>query len=176
MIKVSTIALSILLAVTGFADAANTHVNSTSRSVSGSTSIARSGSNTNTINVGGGGNGNGNGFGNMAPSVSGPSLATASTDTCLGVISFGASGPMGGLSFGSSTEDRSCNARKNALLLNALGQKKAALQALCTDQGMYATLASVGFHCRITPQLAVVQASQPVTPTFFTPFGVHAGR
>jgi hypothetical protein len=102
-------------------------------------------------------------------------MATASTDSCLGSVSFGASGPGGGLSFGTPTEDRPCNARKNALLLNALGQKKAALQALCTDQSMYATLAAVGFRCKINPQLAVAQAQSSVTPVFQLPFGLHAG-
>ena len=115
MLKVSVIALSALLAVTGFADAAGTHVNTntSSRSASSSSSVSKSGSNTNTINVGNGGGGYNNNT-LQAPGVSGPSLATASTDTCLGVISFGASGPGGGLSFGSSTEDRPCNARKDA--------------------------------------------------------------
>lgn len=172
MLKVSAIALSALIAFTGFAEAAS--VNSNSRSVSGSTSIARSGSNRNSItNVVGGGN---NGIGLQAPSVSGPSLATASTDACLGVISFGASGPGGGLSFGSSTEDRPCNARKDALLLNALGMKAAARQALCTDPAMFAILAQSGIRCKLNPQLAAQQASaQPVSVTPFLPFGLHAG-
>jgi len=176
MIKASVIALASLLAVSGIANA-GTHVNTatSSRSVSGSTSIAKSGSNRNSItNVVGGGGSNGlNGL--QAPSVVGPSMATASTDSCLGSVSFGASGPGGGISFGTTTEDRPCNARKNALLLNALGQKKAALQALCTDQSMYATLAAVGFRCKINPQLAVAQTTQPVSVTPFLPFGLHAG-
>jgi hypothetical protein len=174
MIKISVIALASLVAFSGIANAGNVNSNTNSRSVSGSTSIAKSGSNRNSItNVVGGGS---NGFGGLqAPSVVGPSMATASTDSCLGSVSFGASGPGGGLSFGTTTEDRPCNARKNALLLNALGQKKAALQALCTDQSMYATLAAVGFRCKINPQLAVAQAQPSVTPVFQLPFGLHAG-
>jgi hypothetical protein len=176
MLKVSALTLSVLIAFTGFAEAAGgTHVNSSSRSVSGSTSIARSGSNRNSITnvVGGGGN---NGLsGLQAPSVVGPSMATASTDSCLGSVSFGASGPGGGLSFGTTTEDRPCNARKDALLLNALGMKAAARQALCTDPAMFATLAVAGIRCKINPQLAAQQASTSVTPVLQLPFGLHAG-
>ena len=174
MFKLPVIALASLVAFTGIANATNVKSNTTSRSVSGSTSIARSGSNRNSItNVVGGGS---NGFGGLqAPSVVGPSMSTASTDSCLGSVSFGASGPGGGLSFGTTTEDRPCNARKDALLLNALGLKKAALQALCTDPAMFATLAQAGFRCRINPQLASAQAQPSVTPVFQLPFGLHAG-
>ena len=176
MLKVSVIALSALIAFTGFAEAASgTHVNSSSRSVSGSTSIARSGSNKNSITNVVGGNGSNGINGLNAPSVSGPSMATASTDSCLGSVSFGASGPGGGLSFGTTTEDRPCNARKDALLLNALGLKKAAREALCTDPAMYATLAASGIRCHINPQLVAAQQAGSVTPVFQLPFGLHAG-
>jgi hypothetical protein len=177
MIKVSAIALSAILAITSVANAAGTRVNSntSSRSVSGSTSVAKGGSSKNTITNVVGGNGT-NGFnGLQAPGVVGPSVSSASTDTCLGSISFGASGPGGGLSFGTTTEDRPCNARKDALLLNALGLKKAAREALCTDPAMYATLAAAGIRCRINPQLVQTETVHQTTPSFTLPFGLHAG-
>lgn len=168
MLKVSALALSALLAVTVAASAGtNVRTNSASQSISGSRSVANGGSNRNTINIGNGGGGSGLGL--YAPSVSGPSLATGGSDTCLGVISLGLSGPGGGLSFGQSTEDRPCNARKDAILLTALGQKKAALQALCTDKAMFATLAAAGVHCKINPELSAVSATQ-AAPTYFNPF------
>ena len=116
---------------------------SQSMSMSSTRSYAGSTGNTTTTNVGGttvnnnisdppapayGGNGwNWNG---QAPSVFAPGLTGSA---CQGSISFGASGPMAGLTFGATTENAPCNVRADAQMLWAMNHKAAARRVLCTD-------------------------------------------
>ena len=76
------------------------------------------------------GNGNGWNWNGQAPSVFAPGLTGSA---CQGSISFGASGPMAGLTFGATTENAPCNVRADAQMLWAMKHKAAATRLLCTD-------------------------------------------
>lgn len=65
-----------------------------------------------------------------ASSAYAPALA-ASTGTCLGSISGGASTVPFGISLGGTTKDEDCNVRKNTMLLHGLGLKKEAIRLMC---------------------------------------------
>jgi hypothetical protein len=101
----------------------------------------------------------------QAPAVFAPGLAAASIETCLGSVSIGASGPGGGLSFGTTTEDKPCQARLDARTLWAFGMKAAAIRRLCINPQMAESLGE-----GICPQ--IVQTQQP---TIFSMFQ-HQGR
>ena len=74
--------------------------------------------------------GNGWNWNGQAPSVFAPGLTGSA---CQGSISFGASGPMAGLTFGATTENAPCNVRADAQMLWAMNHKAAARRVLCTD-------------------------------------------
>ena len=89
----------------------------------------------NNISSGGSGSsdppGNGNGWPlTNAPSVFAPGLTGSA---CQGSVSFGVSGPMAGLTFGTTTENAPCNVRADAQMLWAMKHKVAATRVLCTD-------------------------------------------
>jgi hypothetical protein len=65
------------------------------------------------------------------PSIGAPPLAAAGLETCLGSASIGISGPGFGVSGGSTTTDKGCDARLDARTLAAMGYKEAALARLC---------------------------------------------
>lgn len=98
----------------------------------------------------------------QAPATFAPGLAAASIETCLGSVSIGASGPGGGLSFGTTTEDKPCQARLDARTLWAFGQKAAAIRRLCINPDMAAALG---------PDVCPVVQQQ--APTIFTLFQGH---
>jgi hypothetical protein len=120
---------------------------SSSSSVSVSRSNANSRANASTGNqttiVGGNGN-----RGNNTPSVFAPSLGGIGADNCDSAVSFGASGPGGGLSFAFPKQNDPCNRRANARVLAQLGDRRAAKRALCFDPEMAQALG--GRICRVS--------------------------
>lgn len=59
-----------------------------------------------------------------------PGLAAGGTGICLGSVSFGLSGPMAGLSFGTTKIDKGCETRNNAVILYNMGHPTAAAYLL----------------------------------------------
>lgn len=120
--------------------------NSNAFSNSRSSSTASNGNQSQTTNVIGGG-----GFGNnrlQAPTAVAPSLGGIGADNCDSAISFGASGPGGGLSFAFPKQNDGCNRRSNARTLASLGARRAALRSLCFDTEMAQALG--GRICPVT--------------------------
>src|ERR1700733_450673 len=132
----------IVLATPAFAGSRATGIgisSSNSVSVSRSNSFSNANSRANSTATTGnqttivGGNGN---RGNNTPSVFAPSLGGIGADNCDSAVSFGASGPGGGLSFAFPKQNDPCNRRANARVLAQLGDRRAAKRALCFDSEM----------------------------------------
>lgn len=101
----------------------------------------------------------------QAPAVSAPGL-TSAPETCMGSTSFGVSGPMAGLSFGSTYKNEDCEKRMYARALNNLGLKDAALAVLAESPTVAAALAKTGFKAawfRTEKDQAPVVAVSPVS-------------
>lgn len=72
---------------------------------------------------------------------------TASQETCAGSSSIGGQGVGFGLSLGTTWESESCNMRRNAALLNSIGNTGAAVELMCQDEGIRAAMKSAGTPC-----------------------------
>lgn len=115
------------------------------------------------------GSGNVTKFDNVyqAPAVSAPGL-TSAPETCMGSTSLGISGPMAGLSFGSTYKNEDCELRMYSKRLQELGQKEAALAILSTNAAVAAALAKTGFKAawfRTEKDQTVATPSSVVIPS-----------
>lgn len=114
------------------------------------------------------GNGNGNNNGSstsvvtrvprQTPSAIAPGLAAAGIETCAGSASFGASAPVFGISFGTTTVDKGCNLRLYSRTLYSMGYRTAATQLLCNEPEVAAALALQGVRCANVAGYAVASA------------------
>jgi outer membrane protein OmpA-like peptidoglycan-associated protein len=80
------------------------------------------------------------------PTATAPGLM-ASSDTCMGSRSFGAQVMSIGFSVGRTWEDESCQRRKNARQLYALGYRRAAIALLCVDDEVRNAMRVAGTPC-----------------------------
>ena len=110
-----------------------------------------------------------NSFSNTSIPGNAPSIATglgaAGIESCNGSVGLGGSAVGGGGALGFPWQDGPCNKRLNARTLWSFGQKEAAIQQLCLDDDMAASLVTAGVHCRIGRYAPVpVAAQQPAAP------------
>lgn len=73
---------------------------------------------------------------------------TSSNGTCMGSTSAGGQGVTVGLSFGTTWTDEACNSRYDAISLNALGLREAAIERLCQRDDMRKAIEASGGKCK----------------------------
>jgi hypothetical protein len=83
----------------------------------------------------------------FAPSIFAPSVGPGAG--CDSYISLGGSGPGAGGAFAFPWENQHCEDRSNAITLNQLGLKDAALQRMCFNDNNAEAMAAAGYHCRV---------------------------
>ena len=76
----------------------------------------------------------------VAPNISGG-------NPCLVGISGGGAGPGIGITLGIGYSDKGCERRNSAALLSNIGQRDAAIELMCDDQGVREALARSGHPC-----------------------------
>jgi hypothetical protein len=108
------------------------------------------------------------------PTVYAPALTTTLTETCMGSTTAGGSWLGGGISLGTTWEDKSCKRRLNAReLAQTLGDREAARAVLCGDPDIadaYERLGrpcpkSVNYHAEIAAQYMPQLPTPPQPPT-----------
>ncbi|MCL7997110.1 hypothetical protein M8994_02505 [Brucella sp. 21LCYQ03] len=152
MSKMGILCLSgtlIFFAGSAFAQAVNVDNNTNSSSQAGATAIA----------VGGGGN-SPDKIKTTVPAFA-PGLVAAGVHSCAGSTSVGVGATGWGLGFGSTYEMRECNRRAYAAALLGMGQNRAALDLICLNKEVRASLNATGVVCP-SQGLATRAASQPV--------------
>jgi hypothetical protein len=91
----------------------------------------------------------------------------AAPETCSGSTSVGASSIVGGVSFGTTWENESCNRRMNARILWGLGHQDAALALLAQDATIRQALLDVNAP---VPARLLVPVEPVVAPTAYPPY------
>jgi hypothetical protein len=102
------------------------------------------------------------------PTTYAPALTTTLTETCMGSTSAGGSWLGGGISIGSTWEDKSCKRRLNAReLAQTLGDREAARAVMCGDPDVADAYERLGRPCPKSPAYKSEIAAQymPQLPT-----------
>lgn len=73
---------------------------------------------------------------------------SATNGTCMGSSSGGAQGAGFGISIASTWNDRGCDRRYNAQMLNQLGAKTAAIALMCQDESVREAMLTAGTPCK----------------------------
>jgi len=152
MSKLGILCLSgtlLLFGGSAFAQAVNVDNNTNSASQAGATAIA----------IGGGGN-SPDKIKTTVPAFA-PGLVAAGVHSCAGSTSVGVGATGWGLGFGSTYEMRECNRRAYAAALLGMGQNRAALDLICLNKEVRASLNATGVVCP-SQGLATRTAAQPV--------------
>ncbi|MDM7853185.1 hypothetical protein [Pseudochrobactrum kiredjianiae] len=135
--------------------------NANSNSTSGATAIAIGSSNTSPDRIR-----------TTVPAIS-PGLVAAGVHSCAGSASAGIGATGWGFGIGSTYEMRECNRRAYASALAGLGHRSAALDLVCLNKEVRASLNATGIVCpsqgiaarqvfyRTTPQVAAVAMAAP---------------
>lgn len=138
MSKLGILCLSGTLLLFGgnaFAQAVNVDNNTNSSSQAGATAIA----------IGGGSN-SPDKIKTTVPAFA-PGLVAAGVHSCAGSTSVGVGATGWGLGFGSTYEMRECNRRAYAAALLGMGQNGAALDLICLNKEVRASLNATGVYC-----------------------------
>jgi hypothetical protein len=101
------------------------------------------------------------------PSVYSPALTTTLTETCMGSTTAGGSWLGGGISLGSTWEDKSCKRRLNAReLAQTLGDREAARAVMCGDADVADAYERLGRPCPKSPayKAEIAERYMPVLP------------
>lgn len=125
----------ILFGSSTFAQTVNVDNNTNSSSQAGATAIA----------VGGGGNSPSK-IKTTVPAFA-PGLVAAGVHSCAGSTSVGVGATGWGFGFGSTYEMRECNRRAYAAALLGMGQNRAALDLICLNKEVRASLNATGVVC-----------------------------
>jgi len=125
----------VLFSGSAFAQSVNVDNNTNSSSQAGATAIA----------VGGGGNSPSK-IKTTVPAFA-PGLVAAGVHSCAGSTSVGVGATGWGLGFGSTYEMRECNRRAYAAALLGMGQNRAALDLICLNKEVRASLNATGVVC-----------------------------
>ena len=82
---------------------------------------------------------------------------TATNGTCMGSTSAGGQGVTFGISFGTTWTDSGCDARYDAIAMDALGLKAAAIQRLCAKPEIKEAMEATGMVCKQPPKTATAE-------------------
>ncbi|MGO1161222.1 hypothetical protein [Brucella pseudogrignonensis] len=124
-----------LIGSSAFAQTVNVDNNTNSSSQAGATAIS----------IGGGGN-SPDKIKTTVPAFA-PGLVAAGVHSCAGSTSVGVGATGWGLGFGSTYEMRECNRRAYAAALLGMGQNRAALDLICLNKEVRASLNATGVVC-----------------------------
>lgn len=124
-----------LIGGSAFAQTVNVDNNTNSSSQAGATAIS----------IGGGGN-SPDKIKTTVPAFA-PGLVAAGVHSCAGSTSVGVGATGWGLGFGSTYEMRECNRRAYAAALLGMGQNRAALDLICLNKEVRASLNATGVVC-----------------------------
>ncbi len=125
----------LLYSQASFAQAVNADNNANSASQAGSTAIAIGSSNTSP-----------NKIRTTVPGFA-PGLVAAGVHSCAGSTSVGVGATGWGFGFGNTYEMRECNRRAYAAALLGMGQTSAALDLICLNKEVRASLNATGVVC-----------------------------
>lgn len=88
--------------------------------------------------------------------------AMIGSEVCGQTQSAGGSSPVFGFSIGITHDNDGCNLRRNATILNALGQKNAAVELLCRDDDVREAMKAAGTPCAADRAATPTAALEPM--------------